>query len=230
MATTSAETGPGTIPQISRTTSRKSRPALWISDGLVVTPSSRPVSARSRISFGVGGVDEEFHLGHAFRGGIRPFFSAAGTALATADERRELNRAIWAIALPSMLTNVATALFGLADLWVIGQLGQAEPQAGVELGAKFMMGLLIVFNFLRTGTIALTAQAAGRGDEEAQAATLARALGLSLAIGLVLLALKPLVVPWGMELLHARGGVAGRPASMSASAIGAGCCGWPTSP
>src|SRR3712207_7399997 len=107
-----------------------------------------------------------------------------------------------------MLTNVATALFGLADLWVIGQLGEAEPQAGVELGAKFMMGLLIVFNFLRTGTIALTAQAAGRGDEQAQAATLARALGISLAIGLALLALKPLIVPWGMELLQARGGVA----------------------
>jgi MATE family multidrug resistance protein len=88
------------------------------------------------------------------------------------------------------------------------QLGEAVPQAGVELGAKLMMGLLIVFNFLRTGTIALTAQAAGRGDEEAQAATLARALGVSLAIGLALLVLKPLILPWGMELLHARGGVA----------------------
>ncbi|HEX8262078.1 MAG TPA: MATE family efflux transporter [Allosphingosinicella sp.] len=128
--------------------------------------------------------------------------------MATGDERSGLNRAIWAIALPSMLTNVATALFGLADLWVIGRLGEAEPQAGVELGAKFMMGLLIVFNFLRTGTIALTAQAAGRRDEEAQAATLARALGVSLAIGLALLALKPVVIPWGMELLHARGAVA----------------------
>ena len=128
--------------------------------------------------------------------------------MVSAVPRNELNRAIWAIALPSMLTNVATALFGLADLWVIGQLGQAELQAGVELGAKFMMGMLIVFNFLRTGTIALTAQAAGRGDEAAQAATLARALGVSLAIGLALLALKPLIVPWGMELLYARGGVA----------------------
>jgi multidrug resistance protein, MATE family len=128
--------------------------------------------------------------------------------LTNEDEKARLHRAIWAIALPSMLTNVATALFGLADLWVIGQLGQAEPQAGVELGAKFMMGLLIVFNFLRTGTIALTAQAAGRGDEQAQAATLARALGVSLAIGLALLALKPLIMPWGMELLYARGGVA----------------------
>lgn len=128
--------------------------------------------------------------------------------MATSGERRDLSRAIWAIALPSMLTNVATALFGLADLWVIGQLGEAEPQAGVELGAKFMMGLLIVFNFLRTGTVALTAQAAGRGDEAAQAETLARALGLALAIGLVLLAMKPFIVPWGMEMLHARGGVA----------------------
>ena len=49
-ATTSAETGPSTMPQISRTTSRKSRPALWIKEGLVVTPSSRPVSARSLMS------------------------------------------------------------------------------------------------------------------------------------------------------------------------------------
>src|SRR3546814_12730067 len=73
-----------------------------------------------------------------------------------------LHRAIWAIALPAMLTNVATALFGLADLWVIGQLGVPAAQAGVELGAKFMLGLLVVFNFLRTGTIALTATAAGR--------------------------------------------------------------------
>ena len=88
-----------------------------------------------------------------------------------------------------MLTNVATALFGLADLWVIGQLGDANAQAGVEIGAKFMMGLLVVFNFLRTGTIALTAQAAGRGDAETQAATLVRAAGLALLIGAILLAL-----------------------------------------
>ena len=124
------------------------------------------------------------------------------------DHGTGLHRAIWAIALPSMLTNVATALFGLADLWVIGQLGVAEAQAGVEIGAKFMFGMLIVFNFLRTGTIALTAQAAGRGDRDAQAATLARGLGAALAIGLLLLAAMPLAIPLGLEALHARGPVA----------------------
>src|SRR3546814_14966246 len=93
-----------------------------------------------------------------------------------------LHRAIWAIALPAMLTNVATALFGLADLWVIGQLGVPAAQAGVELGAKFMMGLLVVFNFLRTGTIALPAPAAGRGAQPAQAAALPRAPGTALRL------------------------------------------------
>jgi MATE family multidrug resistance protein len=120
----------------------------------------------------------------------------------------DLHRTIWAIALPSMLTNVATALFGLADLWVIGRLGEVEAQGGVEIGAKFMMGLLVVFNFLRTGTIALTAQAAGRSDDPAQAAALVRAVGVALAIGLGLLALMPVAIPAGLELLHARDGVA----------------------
>src|SRR3546814_4904043 len=51
VATTSAETGPSTMPAISFTTSRKLRPDLWIRLGLVVTPSSRPVCASSAISF-----------------------------------------------------------------------------------------------------------------------------------------------------------------------------------
>ncbi|HLL59143.1 MAG TPA: MATE family efflux transporter [Allosphingosinicella sp.] len=124
----------------------------------------------------------------------------------TADQG--IHRAIWAIALPSMLTNVATALFGLADLWVIGQLGDASAQAGVEIGAKFMLALLVVFNFLRSGTTALTAQAAGRSDDPAQAATLARAIGVALFIGLALLALMPVAIPFGLDMLYAKGAVA----------------------
>ena len=50
VAATSALTGPGTIAQISATTSMKLRPLLATSDGLVVTPSTRPVAARSLMS------------------------------------------------------------------------------------------------------------------------------------------------------------------------------------
>jgi len=107
-----------------------------------------------------------------------------------------------------MLTNVATALFGLADMWVIGRLGDAPAQGAVELGAKFMMGLFTIFNFLRTGTIALTAQATGRADSEQQAAALTRALAASLGIGLLLLFLQPLAINAGLSLLEAEGQVA----------------------
>ena len=119
-----------------------------------------------------------------------------------------LHRSIWAIALPAMLTNVATALFGLADIWTIGQLGDAAAQGAVELGAKFMMGLLVVFNFLRTGTVALTAQAAGRADAAEDAAVLARGIGLAGMIGAALLLLWPVAVPMGLRLLEAEGPVA----------------------
>lgn len=113
-------------------------------------------------------------------------------------------RTIWALALPAMLTNIATALFGLADMWVIGQLGDAAAQGAVEMGARFMTSLLVIFNFLRTGTTALTAQSGGA----ARAATLMRAMALALAIALLLLAAKALIVPAGLRLLDARGALA----------------------
>src|SRR5262245_50952353 len=50
VAATSALTGPGTSAQISAMISRKSRRALATSEGLVVTPSSSPVAAKSLIS------------------------------------------------------------------------------------------------------------------------------------------------------------------------------------
>lgn len=113
-------------------------------------------------------------------------------------------RQLWAIALPAMATNVATALFGLADMWAIGRLGDASAQGAVELGAKFMLGLLNVFNFLRTSTIALTAQEAGRRGD-ANGATLARAMSVALGIGALLLMAMPVAISVGLDLLQAAG-------------------------
>jgi MATE family multidrug resistance protein len=119
-----------------------------------------------------------------------------------------LNRQVWTIAAPAMATNVATALFGVADIWVIGRLGDAQAQGAVEVGAKLMMTVLIIFNFLRTGTVGLTAQAAGRGNVEDQAATLARGLAAALAIGAVVVVLRHLLTGLGLRMLGAGPGVA----------------------
>ncbi|WP_228726841.1 MATE family efflux transporter [Novosphingobium aureum] len=118
--------------------------------------------------------------------------------------RHNRSRLLWSIALPAMLTNLATALFGLADMWAIGRLGDAQAQGAVELGAKFMIGLLNVFNFLRTSTVALTAQSGGRGDISARAETLSRAIAVALGIGMVLIAIKPFAIFLGLDLLDAR--------------------------
>lgn len=126
----------------------------------------------------------------------------------SASTQISMRRAIFGIALPSMLTNVATALFGLADMWVIGRLGEATAQGGVEVGAKLLMTLLIVFNFLRSSTVALTAQAAGRDDEAAQAATLTRGLAAALLIGVLLMLAQPILVPFGLKVLGGAGDVA----------------------
>ncbi|KPH64794.1 MATE family efflux transporter [Novosphingobium sp. ST904] len=119
--------------------------------------------------------------------------------------RKGQARLLWSIALPAMLTNVATALFGLADMWAIGRLGDAPAQGAVELGAKYMMGLLNVFNFLRTSTVALTAQGTGRADRQAQAETLTRAMAVAMGIGVLLVCLMPVAIPFGLDLLEARG-------------------------
>lgn len=116
-------------------------------------------------------------------------------------------RAIWSIAIPAMATNVATALLGIADIWVIGQLGDAAAQGAVELGARLLMALLVVFNFLKTATTGLTAQAVGQRDEMARIGALVRAAAIALVIGSVLLAAKPWIVPLGLDLLEAGGNV-----------------------
>lgn len=118
------------------------------------------------------------------------------------------SRAVWSIALPAMITNFATALFGLADMWVIGRLGDASAQGAVELGAKFMLAMLNIFNFLRTSTVALTAQSTGRGDVDEQGATLARAATTAMGIGAVMLIAMPLAIPAGLNLLGAHGSLA----------------------
>ena len=61
VAATSALTGPGTMSQISLTTSRNCRPALATSDGLVVTPSSEAGGGEVADFGDIGGIDEELH-------------------------------------------------------------------------------------------------------------------------------------------------------------------------
>ena len=43
-----------------------------------------------------------------------------------------------------MLTNVATALIGLGDMWIVGRLGDAPTQGAVDVGARLFALLFTV--------------------------------------------------------------------------------------
>lgn len=117
------------------------------------------------------------------------------------DPRR--HRAVFALALPMVFSNVTTPLLGLVDTWVIGHLGQAWFLGGVSVGATLINLIFWLLGFLRMSTTGLTAQAHGAASAEGQLDTLARALGLAVALGAALLLL---LLPFLPALIALSGG------------------------
>lgn len=93
------------------------------------------------------------------------------------------------IALPMTLAFLSTPLLGAVDVGVVGQLGDPALVGGIAVGALIFDVLFSTFNFLRSGTTGLTAQALGAGDREEMAATLLRALVVAAGSGLAMLLL-----------------------------------------
>ena len=86
------------------------------------------------------------------------------------------NRAVLAIAVPMTLAYLTTPLQGLVDTGVVGQLGDAALIGGLAIGAIVFDVLFNTFNFLRSATTGLVAQAFGRGDEVEEQAVFWRSL------------------------------------------------------
>ena len=104
---------------------------------------------------------------------------------------RPLTRAsVFAQAWPIMLGQASVPLVGLVDTAVIGRTGDAVALAGVALGATIITLVFWSFGFLRMGMTGLTAQAAGSEQKREVEALLLRALGIGLALGLLILALS----------------------------------------
>lgn len=116
-------------------------------------------------------------------------------------------RVIWAIAIPAMLTNVATALIGLGDMWIVGRLEDAATQGAVDVGARLFAVLFTVMNFLKTGTTGLVAQEGTRAGPEAQVMVLVRGIFVGLVIAALLLLAKPVLMPLALDALGAEGEV-----------------------
>jgi MATE family multidrug resistance protein len=117
------------------------------------------------------------------------------------------NRLVLSIALPMMLAYLTTPLLGLADTAVIGQFGDAAMLGGLAAGAIVFDLVFASFNFLRSGTTGLVAQAFGRGDPADEQVHFWRAFVLAILAGLALLAAAPLVASAGAWFIGGEPGV-----------------------
>jgi putative MATE family efflux protein len=97
------------------------------------------------------------------------------------------DREILRLALPALGALAAEPLYVLADTAIVGHLGRPQI-AALGLAGAVLSGAFTIFNFLTYGTTAVVARASGAGEHERAARLAAQALWVSLAIGVVLLA------------------------------------------
>ena len=105
---------------------------------------------------------------------------------------KAINKDILKLAIPSIPANITVPLVGMVDIAVAGHLDTSAAMmiGGIAIGTMLFDLLYWNFGFLRVGTGGLAAQAYGRGDRKECAKILTRALGISIACALVLIAIQ----------------------------------------
>ena len=98
---------------------------------------------------------------------------------------RQINREIWALAIPNIISNISVPLLSTVDTALMGRLSPAHLGA-VGLASMIFNFMYWNFGFLRMGTTGLTAQFYGADDIRQVMYTLWRALALGMTIAVVL--------------------------------------------
>jgi MATE family multidrug resistance protein len=107
------------------------------------------------------------------------------------------------MAFPIMLANVSVPLLGAVDTAVVGRLPEAYYIGAVAIGAMLFNTLYHLFNCLRMGTTAPTAQARGAGEFGEVRAIIGRALLLGGAVGGVIVLLQWPIITIALWLIEA---------------------------
>ena len=105
---------------------------------------------------------------------------------------KTISKDILKLAIPSILANITVPIVGMVDIAVAGHLdaNAATMIGGIAIGTMLFDLLYWNFGFLRVGTGGLAAQAFGRGDRKECARIFTRAIGISLACALALIAIQ----------------------------------------
>lgn len=114
-----------------------------------------------------------------------------------------MNRRVWRLAGPLILSNISIPLLGAVDTAVVGHLPGPQYIGAVAVGAIIFTALYAGTSFLRMATVGLSAQARGTGDGSEVRAVLARAALFGAAIGLLIITLQVPLGWLGFQLIGA---------------------------
>ncbi|MEX2495045.1 MAG: MATE family efflux transporter [Woeseia sp.] len=114
-----------------------------------------------------------------------------------------LDRDVWRIALPMILSNISVPLLGMVDTGVTGHLEDAAYLGAVAIGATVFGFLYTGVNFLRMGTTGIAAQSFGADDAEGLRTSLGQALIVALAIAFLLLLLQRPIGIFALDMIGA---------------------------
>jgi len=118
-------------------------------------------------------------------------------------QRQNFHCRFFRLAIVNILSNLLVPLAGLVNVAFLGHLSEIHHLAGVALATVLFNYIYWTFGFLRMGTTGTTAQALGRGDQDAVLVTGLRNSVLALGVGLTILLLQHPLRELGFTLLSA---------------------------
>ena len=102
-----------------------------------------------------------------------------------------MNREIFRIALPNIISNITVPLMGIFSTAIAGHTGDSAATIGaLAIGVSIFNFIYWNCSFIRMGTSGLTAQAFGTGDFTTTTAMLIRAVAVSVLLGVAVLVLQ----------------------------------------
>jgi MATE family multidrug resistance protein len=102
-----------------------------------------------------------------------------------------MNREIFRIAIPNIISSITVPLMGIFSTAIAGHTGDSAVTIGaLAVGVSIFNFIYWNCSFIRMGTSGITAQAFGAQDFETTTAMLIRAVGISAALGVLVLLLQ----------------------------------------
>lgn len=99
----------------------------------------------------------------------------------------KINKEIYRIALPAIISNITVPLLGIADTTISGHLGSEKYIAAIAVGTMMMNVVTWCMGFLRSGTTGMTAQAYGSNDSRKTTELFTRSVSFGAIAGILIL-------------------------------------------